>query len=221
MTTAAPDRDGREIETFAAAVVHELRTPLCALSGEVEIALRRDRPAAAYKEALVRIGARIGELIELTGDLALLGSREDTRQSDASAFPLEPVLDALRARFRAMNVTVTAPDTRSAVNGSGELAARGLTLLVEHAVRHRAAEAAVHVHVDGGTAPEIRLVLDADAPGFLPGTWAYFLAGAGTLSGVPSAGLLRLHAAHRYVTAAGGSVEVTGGDAVIVRLRRG
>jgi signal transduction histidine kinase len=36
-----------ELEAFAAAVAHELRTPLAALSGEVDIALRRDRTAAA------------------------------------------------------------------------------------------------------------------------------------------------------------------------------
>ena len=44
-----------QLEAFAAAVAHELRTPLAALSGEVDVALRRERSAAAYRDALVRI----------------------------------------------------------------------------------------------------------------------------------------------------------------------
>ena len=66
-----------QLEAFAAAVAHELRTPLAALSGEVDIALRRERSAAAYRDALARIAASVAELVELTGDLTFLGEQGD------------------------------------------------------------------------------------------------------------------------------------------------
>ena len=67
-----------QLEAFAAAVAHELRTPLAALSGEVDIALRRERSAAAYREALARIAASVAELVELTGDLTFSASSATT-----------------------------------------------------------------------------------------------------------------------------------------------
>ena len=53
------ERAHRELQTFAASVVHELRTPLAAVSGEIELALLRDRTPAAYREALERIADRV------------------------------------------------------------------------------------------------------------------------------------------------------------------
>lgn len=52
-----------DLEILAAAVAHELRTPLAALSGEVDVALRRDRSPADYRAALVRIAAAVAELV--------------------------------------------------------------------------------------------------------------------------------------------------------------
>lgn len=42
----------RERQRFIAEAAHELRTPLTSLRGELELALRRERDAAAYQEAL-------------------------------------------------------------------------------------------------------------------------------------------------------------------------
>jgi len=62
------------LPAFAGAVAHEIRTPLAAVAGEVELALCRDRTVVEYQEALRRIGEGIAELIEITGDLSLLAS---------------------------------------------------------------------------------------------------------------------------------------------------
>jgi K+-sensing histidine kinase KdpD len=223
MKMPAADHASREVETFAAAVVHELRTPLCALSGEVEIALRRERPAIAYREALARIGARIAELIDLTGDLALLGQPPDLSAA-AIASPLAITLDAILRRYPVAHVTVDAPDGATAIAGKPELLARGLTLLVDHAVRHRAADARIRVRVDTSCLDaHVGLVLDAEPPGFLPQTWDYFTEAGRPLSGVHAAGLLRLHAASRCLTDCGASIELASPtlEALVVRLRRG
>jgi hypothetical protein len=43
------------------------------VADEVEFALRRERSPAAYRDALARVAVTIAELVDLTGDLALLG----------------------------------------------------------------------------------------------------------------------------------------------------
>jgi signal transduction histidine kinase len=42
--------DTGDLEVFAAAVAHEIRTPLSAVAGEVEVALRRQRSARGIPE---------------------------------------------------------------------------------------------------------------------------------------------------------------------------
>jgi signal transduction histidine kinase len=222
--STATGRAAREMEAFASAVVHELRTPLCAVSGEVEIALRRERPAVAYREALTRIGARLAELVDLTGDLALLALPPDPSQYDSISAPLAVSLDTVRAHFPAMNVQVDETDGSVNVGGPPNLVARGLRLLVEHAVRHRAGDAAIRLRVGApGAGSWAAVVIEAAAPGFLPRTWEYFAAPPDTpLDHIHSAGLLRVQAARRCLAECGGAIEMSAtDDAVVVRLRRG
>lgn len=62
---------------FTAYAAHELRTPVAAMLGEAEVALRRDRDAATYREALTQIAATAADLGALVDGLVLL-TRLDT-----------------------------------------------------------------------------------------------------------------------------------------------
>src|SRR3954454_4509229 len=91
--------DGGDFEAFAAAVAHEIRTPLTAVAGEIEVALRRERSATDYREALVRIAAGVAELVEISADLTLLGDVPgDAAQSLHAA--LDSILSSVRHRYR-------------------------------------------------------------------------------------------------------------------------
>jgi len=68
-----------EIKQFTADVSHELRNPLFALKGEMEIALSQKRDTYEYREALSECLQRVDILIKMINDLFLI-SRFDTQK---------------------------------------------------------------------------------------------------------------------------------------------
>ena len=148
MDARPPDRDSSELEAFAAAVAHELRTPLSALSGEVELALRRERTAAAYRDALARIATSVAELVDLTGDLAFLGQASKARDIGRKRARLEAMFAQLAERFGAAQpdvLSIDPPVDEISVAGDELQLARALTLVVEHALKYRGDGARVRV----------------------------------------------------------------------------
>lgn len=73
----------RSRERFYAAAAHELRTPLQALGGHLEVALSRPREAGEYRAALEESRAQTERLTSLVQDLLLLNQLE----GDASRAP--------------------------------------------------------------------------------------------------------------------------------------
>lgn len=221
MKTAFDDPAAPEFRAFAAAVVHELRTPLSALSAEVDIALRRERPAAAYREALQRIRRRVTELAEFSGDLAWLGL-PPAPSSERGAASLESLLTSIVHRAAATEVVVDREIAGMRVQGDEQVLTRGLWLLVEHADRYRIPDAVVRLVVPQGSPADaqVTITIGATAPGFAAGAWECLRSGAA--SGVSAGDVLRLRAASRIVSEVGGAL-VAGaadGDGVTVRLRR-
>lgn len=68
--------------TFVANASHELRTPLAIMQAELELALRRDRPAAELRQALQSAQSEVGRLSSLADDLLVLA------RADAGRLPL-------------------------------------------------------------------------------------------------------------------------------------
>jgi signal transduction histidine kinase len=187
------------LPAFAAAVAHEIRTPLAAVAGEIDLALCRERTGAEYREALVRIGEGIAELVEITGDLSLLNDALDPPSVPSH---LDTVLARVSDRFAAhRGVNIEAGQTGAVRIAADDVRlGRGISLIVEHALRHRRGEAPITLRVEqaGGRA---RLLVDAQPPGFWPRAWRS-LAGGGSDPATP----LRLRTALRIVGASGGSI---------------
>ncbi|MBW1956910.1 MAG: HAMP domain-containing protein [Deltaproteobacteria bacterium] len=61
-----------EVRQFTADVSHELRNPLSAVKGEIEVAVSRKRDAADYLETLHNCLERIDDLIKMVNDLFLI-----------------------------------------------------------------------------------------------------------------------------------------------------
>ena len=82
---------------FAAAASHELRSPLTAIRGEVEVALRRERAASDYRETLESVQARVVEMSDTIGHLlTLVRAREGRSEVELREVELtEIVLDSL------------------------------------------------------------------------------------------------------------------------------
>jgi two-component system OmpR family sensor kinase len=206
-----------DLQLFAAAVAHEIRTPLSAAAGEAEIALRRDRSAAEYRDALRRIAGAISELVEISGDLTLLSEPiEDIAGASRSA-ALDAVLSKIRERYAGRDDVEIAvgPAPAARVGGSERYLARALTLIVEHALRHRRAAARVAMRIVAVTGSRVRLAIDAQPPGIWPRAWTT-LQGAADQPDAP----LRLRTARRIVEGSGGAVVPAGADAVHIELQR-
>lgn len=214
-----------DITAFAGTIVHELRTPLSVVSGEVDLALARDRSPAAYREALVRIGERVAELVDLTADFALLGDARHLPAAMAGTVTLQSVFSALADRYgprRGSPVFFDVESPYRRVLGDEALLNGALALLVEHAVRHRRDESRVRLRAlppdeAGERGPQ--LTLDALPAGFSTATWQVL---AERPRGEPLAhGQVRLETAARIIHACGGSLDVgveEGSDCVRIGL---
>ena len=197
------DRDASgDLHRFAATVAHELRTPLMAVACEVEVALRRNRSADDYREALRHISAGIAVLVEITGDLSLLCDGVDRDQRLSASAPIAAILAPIHARYGARADVQIAIDGAADVRVSGDeqRLGRAVTLVIEHAIRYRRSETSVSLHarVDGG---RVGVVIDAPPSGFWPNAWSYLHAGI-----MDAAGPLRLRVARRILEESGGTL---------------
>ena len=76
---------------FAADASHELRTPLTAIAGEVDVTLKRDRPAAEYRETLGLVRDHLRQMTELTENLmVLVRAQERAGERRVQEVPLAP-----------------------------------------------------------------------------------------------------------------------------------
>lgn len=64
---------------FTADASHELKTPLCALRGEAELLLSKERPAGEYQEGLAHFVERFDHLNQMINDLILLSKFDATQ----------------------------------------------------------------------------------------------------------------------------------------------
>lgn len=199
----APRGSSTDLQLFAAAVAHEVRTPLTAIAGELEVALRRDRSAVEYRDALQRIAAAVSELVAISGDLAVISDPSDDRRPQArAAADLDAILARIRARYVETGAVSLAVEgaVRCRVLGDEQRLSRAVALVIEHAIRHRRPGAHVSVRVAAMRGLAVRIAIGADPPGFQPDAWS-------CLSGDPDAGdPLRLGTARRLLEAAGGAL---------------
>lgn len=202
MRIADPD-----LQRFAAAIVHDLRTPLSALSVEVELALTRERSAAAYRETVVRIADLVDELFDQTRDLAALADAYDPAVVQAQTASLASAFK-IAGRYPPGTVSFEfCDDTASRrVVGDELLVVRAIALLVDHAVRHLETGDIVRVRTLP-CAPDQPLVVLIDAMPALPAdVWSPLESrGSGTADAAHAAAL-RLSAAANMIGACGGAV---------------
>jgi signal transduction histidine kinase len=69
----------RASRRFAADASHELRGPMTAMAGEIDVALKRDRPAAEYRETLRVVRQGLDALMAVTSDLMTLVRAQESR----------------------------------------------------------------------------------------------------------------------------------------------
>jgi signal transduction histidine kinase len=218
----------RREELFSAELSHELRTPLAGICAEAELALRRDREPAAYREALATVLSSAQQMSRMV-DTLVLAARQESTPSRGRTDATE-VLDRVAATFthvadeRSLTIDV-APGPGVWVGVDDDVAARIVQPLVENACRHARREVRLRVRRAGAV---VEVMVDDDGPGvdaaeieriFEPGVRG----AADVENGAPGAGL-GLALARRLARAAGGEVEAEAsgdGGRFVARLPAG
>ncbi|MCM3881223.1 MAG: heavy metal sensor histidine kinase [Vicinamibacterales bacterium] len=140
-TLARLERAVREMRQFSTALAHELRTPLAALRGEIELALLKRHPAdeesrhlASQLEEIDRLKQMIAQLLTLAraeaGDIAVARTPVDLGALTASLVDqLEPV-----AQAKSIDLRLELGGTAT-VQGDGEWLERLVLNLVDNAIK--------------------------------------------------------------------------------------
>jgi signal transduction histidine kinase len=130
-------------QRFAADASHELRSPLTAMLGEIEVTLKRERTGDEYREALSLLRARIAELGQLTEDLMLLVRAQERHETPMLEVSVPDTLRGVTERFAATAQTAGVTLQVSAPPGlrtyaEPRLLDRVLDNLVRNALQHSA-----------------------------------------------------------------------------------
>lgn len=133
---------------FAADASHELRGPLTAMAGELDVALRYPRTADSYADTLRHVRGRVASLTELTEDLILLvRSQEGSRDVVLREVALTPLIDEAFGRVSSL-ADVRGVQLRHEISDGVHLYADPalITRVIDNVVAN-----AVHYNRDGGT----------------------------------------------------------------------
>ncbi|MET0770696.1 MAG: histidine kinase dimerization/phospho-acceptor domain-containing protein, partial [Solirubrobacteraceae bacterium] len=166
------DRLERALEAeraFAADASHELRTPLAVLRGELELALRRERPPEELRAALEAALAETLRLSALADDLLLM-ARSDAGQLELRRewIDAQEELEAVAARLGPLaGDRPLAVEAAPGFRFSGDAARIGQAVgnLVENALRHGAGPVVLGSAQENGT---VALTVADRGPGVDP-----------------------------------------------------
>lgn len=155
---------------FASEASHQLRTPLAAILGQLDVALRRNRTTEQYREALAAARKQAEQLTRIV-EMLLFLTRED---ADASSPALERVelrgwlcehLQAWEQHARGRDIRIDAgSDDPLWVKVHGQLLGQALDNLLDNACKYSQPGSEISVSVNQIDA-EVRLAVEDDGIG--------------------------------------------------------
>lgn len=156
---------------FTADASHELRSPLTAMRGELELALRRERQPEEYRRVLESTLEEVVRLSRVTEDLLVLarsdsGALRPRPESTAVAEVAGRVLERLDGQARAKGIRVSLHvdgDTVALVDAG--LVGQAVWNLADNAIKYTPPSGHVDVHVRREGA-DVALVVEDTGPGF-------------------------------------------------------
>jgi two-component system OmpR family sensor kinase len=149
------DRASSLQRRFTADASHELRGPLTALRGELDLALKRERSPVEYREALERCREEVIRLTRVATDLLTLARNEaGLNAQDQVDVDLRLVAEQVVGRFQAvaaergLRLGLTGP--AAVVRGDPAMLERIVGNLVDNAVKHSPAGGVITLEIESG-----------------------------------------------------------------------
>jgi two-component system heavy metal sensor histidine kinase CusS len=151
---------------FITHAAHELRSPLAALHGELQQALRKERTAEEYRQSLLFASKASGRLGHLADELLELARAERTpRVAESVALDrvFGDVTESLRALASEKHITVECAKTPLHVSAFKSDVERIVSNLVDNAIRHSPEGGVVRVETEDGR--DVRIRVRDEGPG--------------------------------------------------------
>lgn len=155
-------------QRFIANAAHELRSPLTALYGELQLALRRERTKEEYHQTIEEALDAARRLKALAEDLLALARIAETREPPTTPVSLQEVARgaaswvASEAKRRSIELTIDTDE--SIVLGRAMDLERMLRNLMDNAVRHSPVGGRVRVEAKSA-GPDVQIFVSDDGPG--------------------------------------------------------
>ncbi len=150
-------------------VGHDLRTPVTAMTGQLEVALRSERTAEEYKsilESCLEEARHMGSISDALVLLARLESNElrpEPVELDLAQLTRDAV-DRARARAETRPVSLHVPETGALVSADAGMLRLVLDHLLDNAITHTPAGTTIDVSVESN-ADHASVAVEDDGPG--------------------------------------------------------
>jgi heavy metal sensor kinase len=149
------DRASALQRQFTADASHELRGPLTALRGELDLALKRERTAGEYKATLNSCREEVVRLTRLSTDLLTLARNEaGLSPQDQTEVDLRLVAERVASRFEAIagehRVHFTVSGQTAVLRGDPAMLERIVSNLVDNALKHSPPGGKVDITLESG-----------------------------------------------------------------------
>ncbi|MEO8031562.1 MAG: ATP-binding protein [Gemmatimonadota bacterium] len=161
------DQSSTSQRQFTSDASHELRGPLTALRGELDLALKRERTPEEYRATLITCREEVVRLSRLATDLLTLARNEaGLNPQDRTEVDLRQVTDRVASRFeaiaceRGVRVAVSGPSVT--LDGDPAMLQRIVSNLVDNAIKHSAEGGTVEVTIESSN-PIVLIVRDQGA----------------------------------------------------------
>jgi two-component system, OmpR family, sensor kinase len=140
---------------FTADASHELRGPLTALRGELDLALKRERTTQEYRDTLERCREEVVRLTRLATDLLTLARNEaGLSAQDQTEVDLHDVAERVHSRFQAVagegNLRIVLSGPTVVVRGDAAMLERIVSNLVDNAVKHTPRDGTIEIDITAG-----------------------------------------------------------------------